>query len=185
MKRNNDPFNTHVEWICGKCVSSLCPFVGFFPASKHTLQCKEGQYHAFTALTHLSYLISGHPMGLWTKPIVPKRAVDEPSMKQRSRQYRARLIRQQKKFITEGHNVKWMELLSPFFVWISVSLNWAIQQQTIHLSLYSPAPTARYVQSNGPFVPAVLSVRHSDETQTDYLVWMAFPEQQKGQHNNR
>ena len=29
------------------------------------------------------------------------------------------------------------------------------------------------------------TVRCIDATQTDYLVWMAFPEQQRGQHNNR
>lgn len=166
-----------MAWQRTRISSLLCPFVGFSPG-KHTLQREEGQYRSFTALTQLSYLISRASNGFVDKSNCSQWeqwAADELSVKQKTQ--------------TERHFKGFFFLrklrISLAFIWISAcaSVERCNDKQYV-VTLFS-CTNCFIFPVKQPLCLGVLSVRRSDETQTDYLVWMAFPEQQKGQHNNR
>lgn len=188
MKSNNDSFNSHVEWICRERVfHRYCASLSIFLQASTPCRVKRDNTALSQPWPNCHTLYPGHPMAPWTKAIVPNESSGQQmnwAWNKRHRRDMARLIRKKK---TERHFKSfwenWEFLLSSFGS-VFVPLLSGPTTNDKFITLFS-CTNCFIFPIKQPLCPGVLSVRRSDEMQTDYLVWMAFPEQQKGQHNNR
>lgn len=178
MKSSNDSFNSHVEWLGRERVFRryCAPLLAFLQASTPCSVKRDN-----TALSqpwpNCHTLYPGHPMASRTKAIVPNESSEQQMNWAWNKRHRQRHFK--------GFFFLRKLRISLAFIWISACASVERSNDKQYVVTLFSCTNCFIFPVKQPLCLGVLSVRRSDETQTDYLVWMAFPEQQKGQHNNR
>ena len=202
-------FNTSPPTWCEEWTGTMAPSaamwckftgkIGFivtccWSVSKHTLWCEGRTTQLSSQLRpNCHTLYPGHPPAPWTKAIVL------PESRERHRRPGRDTVRHGQGW-DEPMGKMWQNwnysklhfcrLYSERGVWACVrGSNGKTAEPVRRTPLFSHTNCFIFPIKR-PLCLSVSSehgetVRRIDETQTDYLVWVAFPEQQRGRHNNR